>query len=103
MSLGGPEVKTGNWTSSESLKCHQQLNSLLPVSCCCGSQVVELESGIRKLIREKEELRQALEEQEEQASVTLQEETHKLRVQNQELQHKVPDTNQAVNCLKHQN
>lgn len=49
----------------------------------------ELEAGVRKLMREKEELRQALQEQEEQASVTLQEETCKLRVQNQELQHQV--------------
>lgn len=49
----------------------------------------ELEAGVRKLMREKEELRQALQEQEEQASVTLQDETCKLRVQNQELQHQV--------------
>lgn len=40
-------------------------------------------------MREKEELRQALQEQEEQASVTLQDETCKLRVQNQQLQHQV--------------
>ncbi len=51
-----------------------------------------MEASVRKLIREKEELCRALEQQEEQASMTLQEETHKLRVQNQELQHKVPDT-----------
>lgn len=51
-----------------------------------------METSVRKLMREKEELCQALEEQEEQASITLQEETHRLRVQNQELQHKVPDT-----------
>lgn len=50
-----------------------------------------MESSVRKLAREKEELHQALEEQEEQISITLQEETHRLRVQNQELQHKVPD------------
>uniref|UniRef100_A0A3B4GUC3 Ninein like n=1 Tax=Pundamilia nyererei TaxID=303518 RepID=A0A3B4GUC3_9CICH len=53
------------------------------------SRVEELEAGVRKLMREKEELRQALQEQEEQASVTLQEETCKLGVQNQELQHQV--------------
>lgn len=52
-------------------------------------QVEELETSVRKLMREKEELRQVLEEQDEQASITLQEETQKLRVQNQELQHKV--------------
>jgi len=45
---------------------------------------------VEELEREKEELRQALEEQEVQASVTLQEETRKLRVQNQELRHQVP-------------
>lgn len=47
----------------------------------------DLEASVRKLMREKEELRQVLEEQ---ASITIQEETHKLSVQNQELQHKVP-------------
>ncbi|XP_042084798.1 ninein-like protein isoform X5 [Haplochromis burtoni] len=55
------------------------------------SRVEELEAGVRKLMREKEELRQALQEQEEQASVTLQEETCKLRVQNQELQHQLSE------------
>lgn len=55
----------------------------------------ELESSVRKLAREKEELHQALEEQEEQTSITLQEETHRLRVQNQELQHKVPDPDRS--------
>lgn len=49
----------------------------------------EMEAGLRKLIKEKEELRQALEEQEEQARITLQEETHRLRVQNQDLQQQV--------------
>lgn len=61
-----------------------------PSVFCC--QVEELDASVRKLMREKEELRQVLEEQEEQASITLQEETHKLRVQNQELQHKVSKT-----------
>ncbi|KAG7999654.1 Ninein-like protein [Nibea albiflora] len=55
------------------------------------NKVEELESSIRKLVREKEELHQALEEQEEQTSISLQEETHKLRVQNQELQHKLTE------------
>ncbi|XP_013768928.1 ninein-like protein isoform X2 [Pundamilia nyererei] len=55
------------------------------------SRVEELEAGVRKLMREKEELRQALQEQEEQASVTLQEETCKLGVQNQELQHQLSE------------
>lgn len=54
-------------------------------------QVEELETSVRRLTREKEELRRAQEEQEEQASITLQEETHRLRVQNQELQNKVPE------------
>lgn len=71
---------------------HQQLNSRLPVCCSSASQVEELETSVRKLMREKEELHQALEEQEEQTSITLQEESHRLRVQNQELQHKVPDS-----------
>lgn len=56
------------------------------------SQVEDLETSIRTLMREKEELHQLLEEQN--ISFTAQKETHKLRVQNQELQHKVPDTNQ---------
>ncbi|XP_070771860.1 ninein-like protein [Enoplosus armatus] len=55
------------------------------------SKVEELETSFGKLMREKEELRQALEEQEEQASISLQEETHKLRVQNQELQHELSE------------
>ncbi|XP_030604233.1 ninein-like protein isoform X1 [Archocentrus centrarchus] len=54
-------------------------------------RVEEMEAGVKKLMKEKEELRQALEEQEEQASVTLQKETHKLRVQNQELQHQLSE------------
>lgn len=41
----------------------------------------ELETSVKNLMREKEELHQALQE------------THKLRVQNQELQYKVPDSN----------
>lgn len=52
----------------------------------------ELETGVKNLFREKEELHQALQEKEEQTSIALQE-THKLRVQNQELQYKVPDSN----------
>uniref|UniRef100_A0A3Q2V9E9 Ninein-like n=1 Tax=Haplochromis burtoni TaxID=8153 RepID=A0A3Q2V9E9_HAPBU len=63
------------------------------------SRVEELEAGVRKLMREKEELRQALQEQEEQASVTLQEETCKLRVQNQELQHQLWMSDRRP-CLK---
>ncbi|XP_076599235.1 ninein-like protein isoform X4 [Chaetodon auriga] len=55
------------------------------------NKVEELETGVRKLMREKEELHRALEEQEEQTSITLQEESHKLRVQNQELQHKLSE------------
>ncbi|XP_027131293.1 ninein-like protein isoform X3 [Larimichthys crocea] len=55
------------------------------------NKVEALESSIRKLTREKEELHQALEEQEEQTSISLQEETHKLRVQNQELLHKLTE------------
>lgn len=55
----------------------------------CLCQVEELESNVRRLLQETEELRQAQQEQEEQASVTLHEETHKLRVQNQELQQQV--------------
>lgn len=46
-------------------------------------------------MREKEELHQALEEQEEHTSITLQEETHRLRVQNKELQHKVTDPDRS--------
>ncbi|XP_070696599.1 ninein-like protein [Pempheris klunzingeri] len=55
------------------------------------SKMEELETCVRRLMREKEELCHALEEHEEQASVTLQEETQRLRVQNQELQHKLSD------------
>ncbi|XP_041645419.1 ninein-like protein isoform X2 [Cheilinus undulatus] len=51
----------------------------------------ELDSSMRRLMREKEELSQALEEQEEQASISLQEETHKMMVQNQELQQKLSE------------
>ncbi|XP_069033285.1 LOW QUALITY PROTEIN: ninein-like protein [Embiotoca jacksoni] len=46
------------------------------------SKVEELEAGLSTQIKEKEELRQVLEEQEE---------THKLRVQNQELQHQLTE------------
>lgn len=52
----------------------------------------ELETSVKNLMREKEELHQAHQEKEEQTSITLQD-THKLRVQNQELQYKVPDSN----------
>uniref|UniRef100_A0A3B4TFI4 Ninein-like n=1 Tax=Seriola dumerili TaxID=41447 RepID=A0A3B4TFI4_SERDU len=52
-------------------------------------EVEELENGVRKLMKEKEELCRAQEEQEEQASITLQEEIRRLRVQNQELQNKL--------------
>ncbi|KAM6996879.1 ninein-like protein isoform 1-T2 [Tautogolabrus adspersus] len=55
------------------------------------SKIGELESSVKKLMREKEELRQALEEQDEQTSISFQEETHKLRVQNQELQLKLSE------------
>ncbi|XP_029131422.1 ninein-like protein isoform X2 [Labrus bergylta] len=55
------------------------------------SKIGELESSVNKLMREKEELRQALEEQDEQTSISFQEETHKLRVQNQELQLKLSE------------
>ncbi|XP_034537548.1 ninein-like protein [Notolabrus celidotus] len=54
-------------------------------------KVEELETSVRRLMREKEELSQALEEQESQTSISLQEGTHKLRVQNQELQHKLSE------------
>nr|XP_024660464.1 ninein-like protein isoform X2 [Maylandia zebra] len=66
------------------------------------SRVEELEAGVRKLMREKEELRQALQEQEEQASVTLQEETCKLRVQNQELQHQAVRADAALSVAQAQ-
>lgn len=55
-------------------------------------QVEELENSVKKLMREKEELHRALEEQEEQTSVTLQDESHKLQVQNQKLHQKVLDS-----------
>ncbi|KAF7652016.1 hypothetical protein LDENG_00102640 [Lucifuga dentata] len=50
-------------------------------------KVEETESGVRRLIREKEELHQALEEQQEQNSISLQE----LRVQNLELKRKLSE------------
>ncbi|KAM6922397.1 LOW QUALITY PROTEIN: ninein-like protein [Lycodopsis pacificus] len=66
------------------LLCSQTLGHAQEVS---GQQrkVEELQSSVRKLVKEKEELHQALDEQEEQ------EETHKLRVQNQELQHQLSE------------
>lgn len=59
------------------------------------SRVEELEAGVRKLMREKEELQQALQEQEEQASVTLQEETHKLSEEQQELKSRLSEAEEA--------
>ncbi|XP_068597297.1 ninein-like protein [Brachionichthys hirsutus] len=52
------------------------------------NKLEELETSVKKLMREKQELHQALEEQEEQEE---QGETHKLRVQNQELQHELAE------------
>ncbi|CAI5655081.1 unnamed protein product [Oreochromis niloticus] len=59
------------------------------------SRVEELEAGVRKLMREKEELQQALQEQEEQASVTLQEETRKLSEEQQELKSRLSEAEEA--------
>lgn len=46
-------------------------------------------------MREKEELQQALQEQEEQASVTLQEETRKLSEEQQELKSRLSEAEEA--------
>lgn len=64
----------------------------------CAGQMEELDSDIRTITRERDNLRQALVQQEAQASGTLQEETHKLRAENQELQHKVVNSPRA--CVK---
>ncbi|XP_037638024.1 ninein-like protein isoform X1 [Sebastes umbrosus] len=77
--------------SHEKLGHAQEVTELQRTLQDAQSKVEELESSFRRLMREKEELAQALEEQEEQTSVTLQEESHKLRVQNQELQHKLSE------------
>ncbi|XP_029376630.1 ninein-like protein isoform X2 [Echeneis naucrates] len=53
--------------------------------------VKEFETKIRKLMKEKEDLCQAMEEQEEKAAITLQEETQRLRIQNQDLQCKLSE------------
>ncbi|XP_078137736.1 ninein-like protein isoform X2 [Sander vitreus] len=78
----------------EKLGHAQEVTSLHRKLQDAQSKVEELESSVRTLLRENEELRHALEEQEEQedqTSVTLQEETHTLRVQNQELQHQLSE------------
>ncbi|KAI3363544.1 hypothetical protein L3Q82_012147 [Scortum barcoo] len=76
-------------TVNQEKLCHaQEVNDLQRKLQVAQSKVEELEASVRRLMREKEELCQTVEEQ---ASVTLQEETHKLRVQNQELQHKLSE------------
>ncbi|XP_030296914.1 LOW QUALITY PROTEIN: ninein-like protein [Sparus aurata] len=77
--------------NQEKLGHAQEVSDLQRKLQVAQNKVEELESSVRKLAREKEELHQALEEQEEQISITLQEETHRLRVQNQELQHKLTE------------
>ncbi|XP_041802842.1 ninein-like protein isoform X2 [Chelmon rostratus] len=77
--------------NQEKLGHAQEVSDLQRELQSAQSKVEELETSVRKLMREKEELHRALEEQEEQTSITLQEESHKLRVQNQELQHKLSE------------
>nr|XP_020477934.1 ninein-like protein isoform X2 [Monopterus albus] len=77
--------------SQEQLGHAQDVTDLQRKLQAAHHKVEELEASVRKLMKEKEEFRQALEEQEEQASIALQKETHKLRVQNQELQHKLAE------------
>ncbi|XP_023264351.1 ninein-like protein isoform X1 [Seriola lalandi dorsalis] len=75
--------------SQEKLSHAQEVTDLQRKLQDAHNKVEELESGVRKLMKEKEELCRAQEEQEEQASITLQEEIRRLRVQNQELQNKL--------------
>ncbi|KAM8738035.1 ninein-like protein isoform 4-T4 [Acanthopagrus schlegelii] len=77
--------------NQEKLGHAQEVSDLQRKLQIAQNKVEELENSVRKLMREKEELHQALEEQEEHTSITLQEETHRLRVQNQELQHKLTE------------
>uniref|UniRef100_A0A3B4TG11 Ninein-like n=1 Tax=Seriola dumerili TaxID=41447 RepID=A0A3B4TG11_SERDU len=75
--------------SQEKLSHAQEVTDLQRKLQDAHNKVEELENGVRKLMKEKEELCRAQEEQEEQASITLQEEIRRLRVQNQELQNKL--------------
>uniref|UniRef100_A0A3B4WJZ7 Ninein-like n=1 Tax=Seriola lalandi dorsalis TaxID=1841481 RepID=A0A3B4WJZ7_SERLL len=86
--------------SQEKLSHAQEVTDLQRKLQDAHNKVEELESGVRKLMKEKEELCRAQEEQEEQASITLQEEIRRLRVQNQELQNKVPDAPLQVQGLE---
>ncbi|XP_030012596.1 ninein-like protein isoform X3 [Sphaeramia orbicularis] len=76
--------------ANEETRCQgQEVSDLQKKLQDAHNKVEELESSTRKLIREKEELHQAFQDQEEQNSITLQEETHRLMVQNQELNQKL--------------
>ncbi|KAK2824718.1 hypothetical protein Q5P01_021893 [Channa striata] len=77
--------------SEEKLSHGQEVSELQRKLRDAVNKMEEFEANVRKLMGEKEDLQQALEEQNEQASITLQEETRTLRLQNQQLQHKLSE------------